>query len=66
MWDKELQTAREAAQAAGEIVARYFRDGVEMRTKESVDLVSDADIEAEQAIVERIRRTFSTLTTFFF
>ncbi len=60
MWEHELQIATEAAEAAGQIVARYFRDGVVMRIKESVDLVSDADVEAEQAIVSHLSRAFPT------
>jgi myo-inositol-1(or 4)-monophosphatase len=58
MWQDELKVATEAARDAGQIVARYFRDGVVMRTKESFNLVSDADIDAEQAIVGAIRRAF--------
>lgn len=58
MWQKELDLAKDAAQAAGQIIARYFHEGVTMRTKESFNLVSDADVEAEQIIVEHIRRAF--------
>ena len=58
MWQTELNTAREAAHVAGQIVARYFRDGVVMRTKESFNLVSDADVDAERAIVDVISRAF--------
>jgi myo-inositol-1(or 4)-monophosphatase len=54
----ELDVAEEAARAAGAIVARYFRDGIAMRSKDIANLVSDADIEAERAIVEVIRRSF--------
>lgn len=55
----ELSVARKAAVAGGEIVARYFRDGVAMRAgKESYNLVSDADVESEHAIVEVIRQYF--------
>jgi myo-inositol-1(or 4)-monophosphatase len=50
--------ALEAARLGGEIVRRYFESGVTMRTKESFNLVSDADVESEQAIVERIRRSY--------
>lgn len=60
VWEKELILAKDAAQSAGEIIARYFREGVTMRTKESFNLVSDADVEAEQAIVECIRRAYPT------
>lgn len=58
MWQTELSIAREAAQVAGQIIARYFRDGVVMRTKESFNLVSDADVDAERAIVDVIGRAF--------
>src|SRR5690606_10584229 len=39
-------------------ISRYFRDGIEMRSKESYNLVSDCDVEAEQAIVRVIREAF--------
>jgi myo-inositol-1(or 4)-monophosphatase len=54
----ELTVAEEAARAGGEVLARYSRDGVEMRSKDVANLVSDADVEAEQAIVAVIRRAF--------
>jgi len=54
----ELIVAQRAARAGGDVVARYFRDGVAMRGKQSFELVSDADLEAERAIVERIRAEF--------
>lgn len=53
-----LETAREAARAGGDVVARYFRDGVAMRSKESYNLVSDADIQSEEAIAAVIRGRF--------
>jgi len=55
---KALEIAREAAATGGKIVADYYHNGVEIRSKESYNLVSDADIEAEHAIVEIIRSTF--------
>ncbi len=58
MWHAEMEVTREAAREGGQIVARYFREGVQMRTKESFNLVSDADVEAERAIVRRIRGAF--------
>src|SRR5581483_8289520 len=57
----ELKIAEEAARAAGEIAARYFDAEVVARQKDagvSYNLVSDADVEAEHAIVDRIRRAF--------
>jgi myo-inositol-1(or 4)-monophosphatase len=58
MWQMELEAAQEAAAAAGQIIRRYFQEGVAMRTKESFNLVSDADIEAEQTIVQLLGRRF--------
>lgn len=54
----ELMIAQRAARVAGQIVARHYRDGVTMRAKQSYNLVSDADVEAERAIVAVIRETF--------
>ena len=55
---RELQVAEAAAQAGAEIIRRYYRDGVTMRSKQSFNLVSDADLESERAIVEIIRQSF--------
>ena len=54
----ELRVAEEAARAGGRVVTRYFHEGIEMRSKDVANLVSDADIEAERAIVEVIRKTY--------
>ncbi len=54
----EFAVAEEAARAAGEVLARYYREGVTMRSKDIANLVSDADLEAERAIVAVIRRAF--------
>ena len=54
-----LKTAKAAAEEAGSILMRYFADGVSLRTKSSsVDLVSDADVNAERAIAEIILAGF--------
>ncbi|MDA1051756.1 MAG: inositol monophosphatase family protein [Planctomycetota bacterium] len=58
---RELITAGEAARAGGEVLAKYFQTGVIAEHKndsETYNLVSVADVEAEQAIVEVIRRAF--------
>lgn len=55
---RELEVARQAANAGGEILAGYFRQGVEMRTKQDCDFVSDADVESERAIIEVIESAF--------
>jgi myo-inositol-1(or 4)-monophosphatase len=65
---KELSTARQAAQAGGEVVARYFREGVAVRQKNepgqthaaSYNLVTDADVNSERAIEAVIRQAFPT------
>ncbi len=54
----ELEAAKEAAQIGGQIVARYFREGVAIRSKATANLVSDADLESEQAIVDFLQRRF--------
>jgi myo-inositol-1(or 4)-monophosphatase len=54
----ERIVAREAARAGGAVVARYFREGIAMRSKAVSNLVSDADVEAEHAVVEVIHRAF--------
>ena len=54
----ELRVAEEAARAGGRVVTRYFHEGIEMRSKDVANLVSDADLEAERAIVAVIRRAF--------
>jgi myo-inositol-1(or 4)-monophosphatase len=54
----ELALAEAAARAGGAVVSRYFREGIAMRSKDIANLVSDADIEAERAIVAVIRETF--------
>jgi myo-inositol-1(or 4)-monophosphatase len=54
-----LDVARQAAVAAGSVLSNYFGSGVAMRTKSaSVDLVSDADVNAERAVAEVIRSAF--------
>ena len=55
---RELGVARQAAKAGGDILAGYFRQGIEMRTKQDCDFVSDADVESERAIVDVIRSAF--------
>ena len=55
---REMTVARQAARAGGEVVARYFREGVAMRSKDVSNLVSDADVESEHAIVGVIRHAF--------
>ncbi len=58
-----IESAVEAARIGGDILMRYFRDGVQMRDKsdaggKAYDLVSDADLESEAAIGEFLRAKF--------
>ncbi len=53
-----LAVAKQAAQAGGAIVAAYFRNGVTIRSKAPHNLVTDADVESEQAIAAVIREYF--------
>ena len=56
---RELEVCREAVRLGSDVVSRYYRDGVTMRSKEPYNLVSDADVEAEQCIGEFIHRNFA-------
>lgn len=47
-----------AARAGGAVLDRYFQSNVAVRSKGGVDLVSQADLEAEAAIVDVIREAF--------
>ncbi len=58
MTTPELTKAIEAAKAGGSVVERYYREGIIMRSKEAANLVSDADVEAEQAIVDVLRKAY--------
>jgi myo-inositol-1(or 4)-monophosphatase len=57
----EFDVAVAAAQAAGELLARMFRRGMEAKGKDpgaTYNLVSEADVAAERAIVAVIRSAF--------
>ena len=53
-----LRAAFAAAEAGARVVLHYFERGVEMRDKGSVELVSQADVEAEQAIARVLAARF--------
>ena len=55
---KLRQTAIAAARAGGSIVRKYYESGVEMRQKSSYNLVCDADLEAEAAIISHIKSVY--------
>lgn len=57
----ELAVAIEAATAGARVILNYYERGVEMRSKEheeSYNLVSDADVESEQAIAKVVQQHF--------
>ncbi|MEZ6056702.1 MAG: inositol monophosphatase family protein [Planctomycetaceae bacterium] len=56
---QELEVARQAARAAGEVLLRAMQAGpIVVREKQASDLVSDADLESERVIAAIIRETF--------
>ena len=57
---KELEIARDAARAGGDIIAQLFARGdvQQIEKGESYNLVSEADLRSEKAIVEVIRAEF--------
>ncbi|MFO0957938.1 MAG: inositol monophosphatase family protein [Isosphaeraceae bacterium] len=52
----ELHIAEAAARDAAGVLREHFRRGVSMRSKEIANFVTDADLEAERAIVAAIRK----------
>lgn len=52
----ELTVAREAAQAAAEVLRRHYRSGVALQSKAVANFVSEADLEAERAIAAVIQQ----------
>ena len=58
MTDRALEAALDAARAAGAIALRYFRSDVRVMRKADQTPVTQADQEAEAAIVERLRPAF--------
>ena len=53
-----LEAATEAARAAGEVALKYYRSGFDVTIKPDLTPVTQADREAEQVIVEILRRAF--------
>jgi histidinol-phosphatase len=56
--DRALEAAIDAARAAGAIALRYFRSDVRVMRKADQTPVTQADHEAEAAIVDRLRPAF--------
>ena len=53
-----LTVAIEAAHQAGELILQRFRKPQEVRAKGPQDIVTEADLEAEEAIVRCLRKAF--------
>jgi len=57
-WEKELNVAMEAALTGGSKLKSLLGKALEIRKKGEIDLVTEADVQAESAIVDTIRRHF--------
>lgn len=57
-YTEELNTAREAAMAAAKVIRSYASNGFDIELKGKNDLVTQADIESEQAIISLISEAF--------
>jgi myo-inositol-1(or 4)-monophosphatase len=58
MWEKESAAALTAAKAAGEIQTGLFGNLKDIRKKGEIDLVTEADIQSEKAIIKILREAF--------
>lgn len=56
--EKSLRVARAAARIGGAVMESVAATGFDIRKKGRIDLVTRADVEAERAIIERIREDF--------
>lgn len=55
---RELEIAEQAAREAGEIIMDFYHKGGEVYEKASINLLTEADLNAEKQIVETIGRAF--------
>ena len=58
MWDEEFAVAQEAALKAGQILADLFGKVNRITKKGAIDLVTEADVRAEDAILKVVRDHF--------
>lgn len=58
MWEEELELSEQAAKSAGNILNRMFGRAGRITKKGVIDLVTEADLKAESAILEVIRNCF--------
>jgi myo-inositol-1(or 4)-monophosphatase len=58
MWEKEMTVAREAAEAAGRVLSRFFGQVSHIVKKGDIDIVTEADLHAEKTILEILHQNF--------
>ena len=58
MWEKELGVARQAAEEAGKILTGLFGQVKKIEKKGTIDLVTEADLQSENTILNIIARHF--------
>ena len=58
MWEQEIAVAEEASRAAGKILDRMFGRVNHIVKKGDIDLVTEADLQAEKVILEIIKHHF--------
>ena len=58
MWEKEMEVARQAAEEAGKILNGLFGQVKKIEKKGGIDLVTEADLLSEKAILDIISRNF--------
>ena len=58
MWEKEIAVAEQAARAAGKILNRLFGQVNHIIKKGHIDLVTEADLQAEKCILDTIHENF--------
>jgi len=58
MWEKESSVARQAVKEAGEILTGLFGNLKHINKKGEIDLVTEADIQSEKAILKVISENF--------
>ena len=54
----KLEVVEEIARQAGEILLQKMREGVSVQAKGAIDLVTDADLAAEEFVVGELSRRF--------
>jgi len=56
--EQAVETAREAAMAAGKVIHRFYRQPIEVHLKSDQSPVTQADVEAETVIKQHLRERF--------